>query len=309
MSRKKVVVAAGDPAGCGPVITLQAINKRKVDQVDLFVVGDKKIFSRLADYNKFIKKVNFIDLNTPGIERVKPGAPSKVTGQASLNYLKTSLKIIKDQKIKRLITAPVSKEAISLVLKNFSGHTEYLAKHFRVSKFAMLMTSKKLRVLLLTRHLSLRRVSSAITKKAALDSISLVYSCLKDQFKIKNPKIALVSANPHAGVDTFLEREEKILLAAKRGFKKNIYGPYPADTIFISENLKKYDCIVCPYHDQAMIPFKLLSLKNGVNLTLGLPILRTSPAHGVAFDVMRKKKNPFSTSMSEALNLALRLSI
>jgi len=308
MSRKRVVVTAGDPAGCGPLITLQTINKCKADETDFFVVGDRKVFAKLTGYNKFKKRVNFIDLDTPGIEKIKPGIPSKITGQASLNYLKASLKVIKQQKIKRLVTAPVSKEAIGLVLKKFSGHTEYLAKYFGVSKFAMLMTSKQLRVLLLTRHLPLRLVSSAIQRQGVLDSISLVYSCLKGQYKIKSPKIALVSANPHAGIDTFLEKEEKKLLAAKLAFKKPIYGPYPADTIFINDNLKKYDCIICPYHDQAMIPFKLLSLKNGVNLTLGLPILRTSPAHGVAFDLMRQRKNPFSSSMTEAIKLVLRLS-
>jgi len=309
MNKKKVIISAGDPAGCGPLITLQAINKRKVDNTDFFVVGDQKIFVKLAGYDKFSKRVNFIDIGTPGIERVKPGIPSKITGQASLNYLKTSLEVVKRQKIKRLVTAPVSKEAIGLVLKNFNGHTEYLARYFKVNRFAMLMASKQLRVLLLTRHLPLRRVSSAIQKKDVLDSISLVYSCLKDRFKIKNPKIALVSANPHAGVRTFLEKEERELMAAKRAFKRPIYGPYPADTIFINENLKKYDCVICPYHDQAMIPFKLLSFRDGVNVTLGLPIIRTSPAHGVAFDLMRVNKRPFSSSMLAAIRLVLRLQI
>jgi 4-hydroxythreonine-4-phosphate dehydrogenase len=128
-------------------------------------------------------------------------------------------------------------------------------------------------------------------------------------FGLKNPKIAVTAFNPHAGVDTFFDAEEKIIYNAIKVFKKNFYGPYPCDSIFIEKNLKKYDCIICLYHDQAMIPFKLLSLKAGVNLTLGLPIIRTSPAHGVAFDVMKTGKIPFHSSMVEAIKLALKLHV
>jgi 4-hydroxythreonine-4-phosphate dehydrogenase len=308
MSRKAIVVSAGDPAGCGPLITLQAINNAKIKNVDFFVVGDKKIFKKITGYAKFEKNVDFIDADTAGIEKVRKGFASKLTGQASLNYLKTSLKIMKQQRIKRLVTAPVSKEAIALSLSKFSGHTEYLADHFKVNNFAMLMAAKKLRVLLLSRHIPLREVSYSIKKKTIIDSISLVDSFLRNQCKIKKPRIVLASLNPHAGVNTFMEEEEKKLLAAKEKFKKTIYGPYPADTIFVRKNLNNYDCIICPYHDQAMIPFKLLALKDGVNVTLGLPIIRTSPAHGVAFDLMQRGRKPFSSSMLAAVKLALALS-
>jgi 4-hydroxythreonine-4-phosphate dehydrogenase len=128
-------------------------------------------------------------------------------------------------------------------------------------------------------------------------------------FKIKNPKIALVSFNPHAGINTFMNEEEKVISQAVRKFRNRIYGPFPADTIFIKENFRKYHCIITLYHDQGMIPFKLLSFKEGVNLTLGLPIVRTSPAHGVAYDVLKKGKKPFSSSMIEAVKLALSLNI
>ncbi len=309
MSRKGIIISAGDPAGCGPRITLGAINSIKTDAADFFVVGDKKIFEKINGWARFKKKVNFIDLNTANIGKVRDGFSSKITGQASLNYLKTSLKIMKERKIKRLVTAPVSKEAIALCLGKFSGHTEYLAEHFKVSNFGMLMTAKKLRLLLLSRHIPLREVSGSIKKKSVIDSISLVYSYLHNQCRIKKPRIALASLNPHAGVNTFLEKEEKILLAARNEFKNTIYGPYPADTIFIKENLKNFDCVICPYHDQGMIPFKLLAFREGVNVTLGLPIIRTSAAHGVAFDLMRQGKKPFTSSMLAAVKLALALSI
>ena len=131
---------------------------------------------------------------------------------------------------------------------------------------------------------------------------------MQDQFKIKCPRIAFCSTNPHAGVNTFISQEEKKIIKARDKFKKTVYGPYPADTIFTKENLKQYDCIICTYHDQAMIPFKLLSFRTGVNVTLGLPIVRTSPAHGVAYDIVKRGKAPFHSSMLEAINLASKLS-
>jgi len=132
---------------------------------------------------------------------------------------------------------------------------------------------------------------------------------LQRQFKLNSPRIAFCAINPHAGLNTFLEREEKKILQAKEKFKKLTFGPLPADTIFTKENLKQYDCIICAYHDQAMIPFKLLSFRTGVNVTLGLPIVRTSPAHGVAYDIVKKGKAPFFSSMLEAIKLASKLSL
>jgi 4-hydroxythreonine-4-phosphate dehydrogenase len=126
--------------------------------------------------------------------------------------------------------------------------------------------------------------------------------------KIKKPKIVISSFNPHAGIDTFLGKEEKIIKSAMNKCEHKIYGPYPADTLFLKNKIKDYDCIICLYHDQAMIPFKLLSFKQGVNLTIGLPIIRTSPAHGVAFDLIRKAKRPLHHSMLEAIKLSAKLS-
>jgi 4-hydroxythreonine-4-phosphate dehydrogenase len=216
---------------------------------------------------------------------------------------------MKKKYIKRLVTAPLSKEAARLVLPNFSGHSEYLADYFKAKNIAMMMVSNKLKTVLLTRHIPLREVPLSLNRRELLNTFSLVYFSLKTMFRIKNPKIAISSLNPHAGVNTFLDKEEKLIYKAVKDFKKEIYGPYPSDTIFTEDNLKKYDCVISLYHDQGMIAFKLLSLKEGVNLTLGLPIIRTSPAHGVAYDIMRQHKVPFSSSMAEAIKLAMRLNI
>lgn len=305
---KKIIVTTGDPAGCGPFITLSAIEVLADKNVDFFVVGDRKILEKIPVFSEVKKRINLIDAATAAIENIKPGCISKLGGRASLNYLNKGLELIKEMKIKRIVTAPVSKEAVKYVLTDFSGHTEYLADYFGVKNYAMMMVSSKLKVVVFSRHIPLRRVSSSIKQEDLIKNFSLTYHSLKGIFKIDNPKIAVVSCNPHAGIDTFLDKEEEKIYEAVKKFKK-IQGPYPSDTLFTSNNLKKYDCIICIYHDQAMIPFKLLSFYEGVNLTLGLPVIRTSPAHGVAYDIIKRGVNPFSTSMIEAIKLALKLSI
>jgi 4-hydroxythreonine-4-phosphate dehydrogenase len=304
---KKVVITMGDPAGCGPAICLGAIDHLKKRNVDFILVGDKKILKKYPLFDKLKTRISLVNVNTPGIEKLKRGRSSRLGGQASLNYLNEALKIVEDVAVKRLVTAPISKEAVQFLIPQFSGHTEYLADYFKIKNFAMMMTSNKIKTVLFTRHSPLSKVSSLMKERDLSNVISLVYDALKNVFKIKSPRIAFASFNPHAGIDTFLWKEEKAIASAIKRSGKKVFGPYPADTIFIKDNLKKYDCIICPYHDQAMIPFKLLSFKEGINLTLGLPIIRTSPAHGVAYDLVRSRKTPFYSSMAQAIELALRL--
>ena len=306
--KKKIVISSGDPGGCGPFITLKAIENLGQSNLEFFVVGDQKLFQKLPIYKKVKNRINLIDLNTPGIERIKAGQSSRLSGKASLSYLNKALELIDQKKINRLVTAPSSKEAVKLVLKKFCGHTEYLADYFKADNFAMMMVSAELKVVMATRHINLKAVSSSLKGKDIYNLLSLTYRFLQNQFKIKCPRIVFCAVNPHAGVNTFIGNEEKKILQARKKFKKLTLGPYPADTIFTKEKLKHYDCVICAYHDQAMIPFKLLSFHTGVNVTLGLPIVRTSPAHGVAYDIVAKGKQPFHSSMLEAIKLASKLS-
>ena len=308
MSRKKIIISSGDPGGCGPYITLKAIENIGEKAGEFFVVGDKKIFQKLPIYKKVKNKINFVDLNTRGIDGVEPGKSSRLNGRASLSYLNKALELISTKKIKRLVTAPLSKEAVKSVLKKFSGHTEYLADYFKTKNFAMMMASSSLKVVMASRHISLKDVSFSLDTKGIYNLLCLTYRSLQAQFKIKHPRIVFCAVNPHAGLNTFIGDEEKKILMARKKFKKITFGPYPSDTIFTKESLKQYDCIVSAYHDQAMIPFKLLSFRTGVNVTLGLPIIRTSPAHGVAYDIVGKGKTPFYSSMVEAIRLASKLS-
>lgn len=307
--RKSVVISMGDPAGCGPQITFAAIRSLAERKIDFWVVGDRYVAERFSDYRKLKKRIIFIDTKTKGIAKIKKGVISKLGGQASLSYLEKALEVIKEKKIKSLVTAPVSKEAIGLILPKFSGHTEFLAEKLKTKKIAMMMASPKLKVVLLTRHHLLKKVSLLVRKKTVLDTLSLTYSFLEGKMQVKKPKIALAAFNPHAGVNTFMGPEEKIMLKAASEFYGRVYGPYPSDSLFREFALKKFDAIVAAYHDQAMIPFKLLSLHRGINITLGLPIVRTSPDHGVAFDLAKEKPDLiFSTSMRAAILTAVRLS-
>lgn len=304
---KKIVVTIGDPAGCGPFITLKAIERMKDEPLEFIVVGDKTVLETMPVFRKVRKRIKLINLNTPGINKLKKGIVNKLAGKASLNYLDKSLKILKDERIPCLVTAPVSKEAVQLNSPEFSGHTEYLSDNFKIKKVAMMMVADSFKVVLLTRHIPLREVPFKITKAGLMNTFKLVYPFLRDKFKIKKPKIAICSLNPHAGVETFLDKEEKVIKSAVLKSSVPVAGPYPPDTLFIKDNLKNYDCVITLYHDQGMIPFKLLSFKKGVNLTIGLPVIRTSPAHGVAFDVIRKNKPLFCSSMVESIRLAFNL--
>lgn len=308
MPQKSIVVTIGDPAGCGPYITLKAIENLSNCQAQFYVVGDRKILSRFDIYRKISKRITLIDLNTPGIDKLKNGYVSKLSGRASISYLNCALEIMSECGIKQLVTAPLSKEAVQLNLASFSGHSEYLADYFKC-RIEMMMVSAKLKTVLFTRHIPFKNVPAFININNLSNNFRLVLKSLKSTFKIKQPRIAVTSLNPHAGVNTFLGKEEKIIKKAIRNFSGNFYGPYPSDSLFVKSVIKQYDCIIALYHDQGMIPFKLLSMTTGVNLTIGLPIIRTSPAHGVALNVIRSNKKPFASSMVEAIKLALKLSI
>ncbi|MFH1768544.1 MAG: 4-hydroxythreonine-4-phosphate dehydrogenase PdxA [Candidatus Omnitrophota bacterium] len=304
---KKIVVTIGDPAGCGPIITLKAIEEfgRKAK---FFVVGDKVILDKISLIKKLARRLVIVDVNTPEVKRVAKGFPSRLSGSAALNYLKRALEIVDREKAKALVTAPLSKEAVRYSCRHFRGHTEFLAAYFGVKRFAMMMVHDSFRVVLLTRHVLTRQVSAMITKELVFHTADLVGDFLRKSFKIKKPAIVMASFNPHAGVDTFLAKEEETIAAGIKESRYKISGPYPADTVFLPDRIFSYDCAIACFHDQAMIPFKLLSIKKGVNLTVGLPIIRTSPSHGVAFDLIRKGKTPFHSSMREAIGLAYNLS-
>jgi len=307
--KERIIITGGDPAGCGASIILESIKEFANKRAIFYLVGDKRIFNKYPLFPRLASRIEFVDLSTKNVEKSKIGFPSKISGQASLSYLNRAIEIIKSESIKKLVTAPISKEAVQKVFLGFCGHTEFLADKFKVKEIGMMMACGSFRVVLLTRHIKLIDVPKAITKKLVRSSLTLVYDFLKNTYKIASPEIVLASLNPHAGLDTFLEREEKTMLSAIKTCKFKVSGPYPGDTLFLKNKIKKFDCIIVGYHDAAMIPFKMSSFSDGVNVTIGLPIVRTSPAHGTAFDLMRKRKKPMHNSMLAAIKLACKLSV
>lgn len=240
------------------------------------------------------------------------GVQAPIYGRASIEYLDKALGLLAGKKADALVTAPVNKAAVrSAGVSDFQGHTEYLAGKTGTKDYAMMFVGENLKVTLVTRHVALSRISRSITPEAVYRSIFLTHKYLKNFFGIRDPRIGVCGLNPHAGEGgAFGDEEIKVIAPAVKKANhrfKNILGPLPADTVFHDAINGKFDACIAMYHDQALAPFKMLYFKDGVNLTLGLPFIRTSPDHGTAFDIAGKGiADP--TSMIEAIRLACRLS-
>jgi len=281
----------GDPLGIGPEVIRKALASNSLlAQASFIVIGDKKLLGRVHP------SVKVVDI------------PYRSAGEASLKFLDTAIAMIKVGLADALVTAPLSKEAVSRFRKDFIGHTEYLAKAFRVRDFDMMFVAPNVRLTIVTRHIPLKDVPRSITQKAVFDSIALMARTLKGSFKVKAPKIAVLGLNPHAGEGGLLGKEDgkSILPAVRQARQKgiNAVGPLPADTFFAFHS--HYDGIIAMYHDQGLAPLKGLYMKELVNFTAGLPFVRTSPAHGTAYDIAGKNKADPS-SMLSALKLACAL--
>jgi len=315
----RIAVTMGDPKGIGPEVIRKALaelvkknnegtqrpcvtaseakvlmpDTRSCSQSHFIIVGDKNLLGRID----------------PSVEVID--VPYKSAGEGSLKFLDKAIGLIKGGFAQALVTAPLSKEAVSHYAKNFVGHTEYLAQAFEVKKFDMMFIAPQMRLTIVTRHVPLRDVPKLITQKSVFDSIELMARTLKDKFKIRDPKIAVLGLNPHAGEGGLLGLEDiKHILPAINKAKAqgiNAKGPIPADTFFaFYRDRNPYDGIIAMYHDQGLAPLKGMYMKQLVNFTAGLPFVRTSPAHGTAFDIAGKNKADPS-SMIAALKLACEL--
>ena len=296
----------GDPAGIGPEVTAKALESKTVGKNTRYVViGNVDVFKK---YGR--SKVNVEFVHVPSAKPFQPGKPSPLSGQASLTYLDRAIEMIRRKKISALVTAPLSKEWVHFSEPGFIGHTEYLAHAFHVKQFEMMFVAGRFKVVLLTRHIPLRDVSGYIKKKNISQTLHLTHAYLKKIFRIKKPKIAVCGLNPHAGEGGLLGKEDilEIVPAIQESRKRGIivFGPFSADTLFTPTNIKRFDCFIAMYHDQGLIPIKSFYLSQLVNLTIGLPFVRTSVAHGTAFDIAGKGKADPS-SMIASIQLAQQL--
>jgi 4-hydroxythreonine-4-phosphate dehydrogenase len=303
----RIAISMGEPTGIGPEVLVKALGALKhVKDATFYVCGDLFVLSRYGFKNQ--KNVRLLDLKNVTPEYFSPGAPSKETAQATLEYLKVAVNLIKKGECYGLVTAPLSKEHVARAGFLWPGHTEFLAHAFGVSHVEMVFVSDALKVVLATRHMSLKDAIRSITETKIERCGDFVLKFLKDIVKIKNPSIAVCGLNPHASESGLFGSEEKasIIPAIKKLNKvrgEYFFGPFAADTIFRRARQGEFDLVMAMYHDQGLIPFKMASFQKGVNVTIGLPFIRTSPLHGTAFDIAGKNIADHH-SMEEALRLA-----
>jgi len=295
----KIGITLGDPAGIGPEIILKSIPRSRY-QKDIRIFGNKQILKKTAQdmraSNKYRLISNMICDCTDTVQ-CKYGNPTVKTGQVAMQSLDCALNSNPDI----LITPPIVKDVIRQFLPDFTGHTEYLASFFQAKEFAMVGVWRNKRIMLTTTHLPLRRIFSKITPKTVLCKIILLERGLRQYFGVLHPHIGVSSLNPHAH-EFSLGEDEKIEQAVKAAQKRHIncHGPYPADSLFN----RKFDGFLTMFHDQAMIYLK--SKKDGLNFTLGLPIIRLSPLYGAALDIAGKNRAEAS-GLTAAIKAGVRL--
>ncbi|MFH1691749.1 MAG: 4-hydroxythreonine-4-phosphate dehydrogenase PdxA [Candidatus Omnitrophota bacterium] len=310
MKRIRIAITMGDPAGIGPEIISKSLKSLKhLKSAHFIVFGSRELF-RLRGL-KESKSISLVDVGRLW-RSFTPGMLSKEAGHFSFKSLKEAVLLLKRGGADCLVTGPISKEAVRLAGFCWPGHTEYLADFFGSKEVEMVFVAQKLKTVLVTRHLALNEAIRCVKKKRIVLCGKLVYKLLTDAFKISDPKIAICGLNPHAGESGLFGQEEKkeiepALKSLNRVFGHHFFGPFAADTLFCRASQGEFDLVMAMYHDQGLIPFKMIAFETGVNLTAGLPFIRTSPAHGTAFDIAGKNKAKHC-SMRQAILLAYELS-
>lgn len=305
MTKPRIAVTLGDPAGIGPEIVYRAVNSSEVKRVCSPVVfGDENVFARY--FGKDFRKTDFIA--SSNISGFKTGEPSKKSGMIALKAVEEAVRYCIRKETTALVTAPVSKESLKLAGVSYPGHTELLAALTKSKKIAMMMACGKIQSVMVTRHIPLGQVSKNIKTADIVETVKLGFDFLKKAGR-KNIKVAVCGLNPHAGDNSILGGEEKkyIYPACKKlqnaGIK--VYGPLPADSAWLKTKNGEFDLICGMYHDQIMIALKCIAPEKIVNVTAGLPFVRTSPGHGTAFDIAGKNTADAS-AMTEAIIYAAR---
>lgn len=317
-----VAVTMGDPAGIGPEIIHSVFSDQSIyDICRPLVIGDLKIlehakkyiksdltFNKISDPDDGIYNQGSIDIiNIEGSDIVRPGEPTELSGRAMIDYIEYAIDLTQSKKVSAMVTSPINKAAMQLAQSEFHGHTELLASRTKTEKYAMMLTGETLKVVLVTIHIPFREVIKKLTTDKIIETILITNDSLINRFGIEKPSIAVAGLNPHAGEDgLFGDEEEKIIEPAVKFTKNkgiNVKGPYPPDTVYYNASNGAFDAVISMYHDQGLIPFKMIHFSDGVNTTLGLPIIRTSVDHGTAYDITGRGVADHK-SLKEAINMA-----
>lgn len=322
-NKLKIGISHGDVNGISYEVIIKTLKDNRINEICTPIIyGSPKV----AAYHK--KALDIEDFSPTGIStpeeargnktyiincvdeniRVELGKCTESAGIDSYRALKEATDALEAGKIDALVTGPVNKQNIQHSEFNYSGHTEYLQARFQAEEVMMLMVSDLMKVGLVAGHVPISGLSSLITSKLILDKLKILSRSLLVDFGIRNPHIAVLGLNPHAGDDGLLGTEEKEIIAPAIEEAKALgitaMGPYAADGFFGAGRFSKFDAVLAMYHDQGLTPFKALSMDSGVNFTAGLPVVRTSPAHGTAYELAGKNEAS-ATSFRNALYLAI----
>ena len=322
----RITITMGDPAGIGPEVILKALLQADVYQVCRpIVVGDINVLKMVS---KKLGPLSFHTIETPSevagspglvdvisVSNLKrdsfvPGRPTVPGGKAMVDYIIKAVNFNKDGQVSAMVTCPISKELMHKAGYRFDGHTELLANLTNTRDYGMMLANESLRVSLVTIHCALKEVPQRLNKGLILKTIRLTYRALEEDFAIKRPHVAVAGLNPHAGEAGLFGLEDKEIIQPAVDEAKTegllVDGPFPADTIFYHAINGKFDAVVAMYHDQGLIPVKLLNFSDSVNITLGLPIVRTSVDHGTAYDIAGKGVADPS-SLIAAIRMAVKI--
>jgi 4-hydroxythreonine-4-phosphate dehydrogenase len=299
------VISAGDPAGIGPEVTLKALAQPEVSgRAEIIVAGDPKFLHQAASALDLPMPPSVVAAGDAG--GVQPGRVSAAAGSAAVAAIEAAVRMLRQGDADGLVTAPISKEALRAAGYTWPGHTELLADLCGVQEVRMLLTSGPLRVVHVTTHRSLRSAIEAATKERILKTLELAAAGGR-LLGLSNPRIGVAGLNPHAGEGGLFGDEEELEIApavsAARERGIDALGPHPPDTLFWRAARGEFDIVIAMYHDQGHIPVKLNGFDEGVNLTLGLPFIRTSVDHGTAFDIAGRGTARWQ-SMAAAIALA-----
>lgn len=325
-----ISITMGDPSGIGAEVIAKSLSEPATRELGSFIiVGDAFVFEKAfvltgADFEYKIigqtEKIEFnernillLDLKNVNAKNFEYGCVKTEYGKASIDYIKTAYLLIKEKKADAIVTAPINKYSVKKAGFKYQGHTEYLAHLSKTKNIAMMLAGGPLSIALVTTHIALRDVAKSLKKENIFKVIQLVDKWMQKYFGVSTCKIGVCAFNPHAGEEGTVGTEEKnaispaIEQARKKGI--NVTGPYPADALFCQAHNGDFDIVLCMYHDQGLIPLKMVARDDAVNITLGLPFIRTSPAHGTAFDIAGKNiANPqsFSAAIRTAASMAIR---
>ncbi len=314
-NREKSVIGItmGDPCGIGPEVILKALSSKEIRTAAKYVIiGSEKVFSRTADNlgitdsphvlrngvsslneeSCFANDISLLDLDNVSIHDAIACKPLPYCGSASVEYVLKGIDLVLGDKIDALVTSPISKEAVKLAGFGFGGHTELLKEKTSVENVVMFMAGKGLKVSFVTTHLAINDVSGFITQERVFSTIKITAAGIKTYFGISKPKIAVCGLNPHCGDGECFGTEERDIIIPSIKYAQEIgidcHGPLSSDTVFNKALQGEFDIVVVQFHDQGTIPIKMHAFDSGVNITLGIPFIRTSPTHGTAFDIAGK---------------------